>query len=72
MGTALGLGYLHDQGIPHADLRGVRMYRILNFLNSNTILQPNILLDDQGEALLSDYGTQVSAINRLALILFQF
>ncbi|QRV95691.1 Tyrosine kinase catalytic domain protein [Ceratobasidium sp. AG-Ba] len=39
MGTALGLGYLHDQGIPHADLRGA-----------------NILLDDQGEALLSDYG----------------
>ncbi|KAG8732076.1 hypothetical protein FRC11_000788 [Ceratobasidium sp. 423] len=39
MGTALGLGYLHDQGIPHADLRGA-----------------NILIDDQGEALLSDYG----------------
>ncbi|KAG8742563.1 hypothetical protein FRC10_001277 [Ceratobasidium sp. 414] len=39
VGTALGLGYLHDQGIPHADLRGA-----------------NILLDDQGEALLSDYG----------------
>jgi serine/threonine protein kinase len=49
------LSYLHEQSIIHGDLKGVSVL-VESFIYVSYQLQSNILINDSGEASLTDFG----------------
>lgn len=59
MDIVRGLHYLHSQGVVHGDLKGVCELHAYHtpFITSLTEhAQPNILIDDNNNAVLCDFG----------------
>ena len=59
-GIAQGLAYLHDEGVIHSDIKSVRVAECIGcFSNSFNIVflgKDNILVSNDGEALICDFG----------------
>ena len=58
MGAVTGLGYLHEQGTIHGDLKGVSSQFSAKSLVL-TLGQGNILIDSECRARLADFGLAV-------------
>ena len=57
-GVAKGLIYIHDQGMIHADLKGVRLYcrNGASILVTSMPIKANILIDHKSSPRLADFG----------------
>ena len=53
---AKGLCYLHSCNVIHGDLKGVRRCFKFRFTTLLTFSQPNILVDNSGNARIADFG----------------
>lgn len=54
--SALGLQYLHEVGIVHGDLQGVRLPQIIGLFRLLKLVQRHILVTDDGHACLANVG----------------
>jgi serine/threonine protein kinase len=55
---AAGVAYMHRKGLVHGDLKAVRLplFMVVLYKIPHTDVQTNILIDDQGRGVLSDFG----------------
>ena len=55
-GISKGLVYMHDQGIIHGNLRGVRIRTHHHSCTPTQLPKTNVLIDNNGHACLADFG----------------
>jgi serine/threonine protein kinase len=55
---AAGVAYMHRKGLVHGDLKAVSppLFMVVPYKISHTSVKINVLVDDQGRGVLSDFG----------------